>query len=301
MPVNNTTTNFNWQLPDAANTLDYDVLRIVSALQGVDAVVAARAPLASPALTGTPSAPTPAGGTNTTQIATTAFVQAAVAALVNASPAALDTLNELAAALGNDANFAATVTAALAAKQPLDATLTALAAYASNGLVVQTAADTFAGRSIAVGSAKLTVTNADGVAGDPTLNVGALAASDVTSGTFPVARGGTAATTLTALPVTGVNDGDFTISDGASVALSPNNGGTQKWTLGANRSPTLGTWTAGQSMTLMINDGTARTITWPAINWVGGTAPTLDVTNWTAIALWKSGTQVYGKLIGVVA
>lgn len=79
----------------------------------------AAAPLASPALTGTPTAPTAAGGTNTTQLATTAFVQAAVTALINASPAALDTLNELAAALGNDANFAATVTASLALKAPL--------------------------------------------------------------------------------------------------------------------------------------------------------------------------------------
>jgi hypothetical protein len=75
-----------------------------------------KAPLASPALTGTPTAPTPAGGTNTTQLATTAFVQAAITALVNSSPAALDTLNELATALGNDPNFATTITNALALK-----------------------------------------------------------------------------------------------------------------------------------------------------------------------------------------
>jgi len=74
------------------------------------------APLASPELTGTPTAPTAAAGTNTTQIATTAFVRAAVAALVNSSPAALDTLQELAAALGNDPNFATTMTNALAGK-----------------------------------------------------------------------------------------------------------------------------------------------------------------------------------------
>ncbi|CAH1202998.1 hypothetical protein PAECIP111891_02195 [Paenibacillus allorhizoplanae] len=77
------------------------------------------APLASPALTGVPTAPTAAIGTNTTQVSTTAFVQAALAALVNSSPAALDTLNELAAALGNDANFATTMTNALALKAPL--------------------------------------------------------------------------------------------------------------------------------------------------------------------------------------
>lgn len=68
-----------------------------------------RAPLNSPALTGTPTAPTAAAGTNTTQLATTAFVRGEVAALVDASPAALDTLNELAAALGDDPNFATTI------------------------------------------------------------------------------------------------------------------------------------------------------------------------------------------------
>ncbi|EEH3380871.1 phage tail protein [Salmonella enterica] len=74
------------------------------------------APKASPTLTGTPKAPTAAAGNNTTQLATTAFVQAAIAALVNSSPGALDTLNELAAALGNDPNFATTMTNALAGK-----------------------------------------------------------------------------------------------------------------------------------------------------------------------------------------
>lgn len=93
-----------------------------------DALLAAKAPLASPTFTGTPLAPTQTPGTNTTSIATTAFVQAAVAALVDSSPGALDTLNELAAALGDDANFASTMTTALAGKQPLSSELTALAA-----------------------------------------------------------------------------------------------------------------------------------------------------------------------------
>lgn len=73
---------------------------------------------ASLSLTGTPAAPTAAGGTNTTQVATTAFVRTEIAALVASSPAALDTLDELAAALGDDANFAATITTALAGKAP---------------------------------------------------------------------------------------------------------------------------------------------------------------------------------------
>ncbi|MBX9612431.1 MAG: hypothetical protein K2X51_12490 [Burkholderiales bacterium] len=92
-------------------------------LASADAAVAraalAAAPLASPALTGSPTAPTAAPGTNTTQLATTAFVQSAAAALVGSSPAALDTLNELASALGNDANFSATITNALALKAAL--------------------------------------------------------------------------------------------------------------------------------------------------------------------------------------
>ena len=83
-----------------------------------------KAPLASPAFTGTPSAPTAAQGTNTTQLASTAFVRAEVAALVDASPGTLDTLNELAAALGDDANFAATTAAAIGDKQPLATVLT---------------------------------------------------------------------------------------------------------------------------------------------------------------------------------
>ncbi|MGI8473120.1 tail fiber protein [Pectobacterium brasiliense] len=78
------------------------------------------APKASPSFTGTPTAPTAASGSNNTQLATTAFVKAAVAALINGSPAALDTLQELANALGNDPNFSTTVLNALAGKLAKD-------------------------------------------------------------------------------------------------------------------------------------------------------------------------------------
>lgn len=74
------------------------------------------APLASPALSGTPTAPTANAGTNNTQIATTAYVDSAVAGLVDAAPSALNTLNELAAALGDDANFATTISTSLGEK-----------------------------------------------------------------------------------------------------------------------------------------------------------------------------------------
>ncbi|ELS8099710.1 TPA: phage tail protein [Escherichia coli] len=97
--------------------------------------MALKAPLASPDLTGMPTAPTAAQTTNNNQIATTAFVKAALAGLVGASPAALDTLNELAAALGNDPNFATTMTNALAGKQPLDSTLTILSGKTAEDIV----------------------------------------------------------------------------------------------------------------------------------------------------------------------
>jgi hypothetical protein len=92
------------------------------------------AALNSPAFTGTPTAPTAALGTASTQLANCAFVAAAIAALINSAPGVLDTLDELAAALGDDANFAATVTTALAGKQPIDANLTAIAALATTAI-----------------------------------------------------------------------------------------------------------------------------------------------------------------------
>ncbi|WP_414658955.1 prophage tail fiber N-terminal domain-containing protein [Escherichia coli] len=90
------------------------------------ALIETRAPLNSPALTGTPSTPTPPDDAAGNEIANAEFVRKLLAALVGSSPEALDTLNELAAALGNDPNFATTVTNALAGKQPLNDTLTSI-------------------------------------------------------------------------------------------------------------------------------------------------------------------------------
>ena len=108
-------------------------------VQGVVAVLnnalALKAPLANPALTGTPTAPTAAQTANNTQIANTAFVKSAIAALVGSTPAALDTLNELAAALGNDPNFATTMTNALAGKMEISkngADIADVAAFLNN-------------------------------------------------------------------------------------------------------------------------------------------------------------------------
>jgi hypothetical protein len=88
----------------------------IAQVTGLQTALNAKAALASPALTGSPTAPTATAGTNTTQIATTAFVAAAIGTLIDAAPGAMDTLNELAAALGDDPNFATTVTNALAGK-----------------------------------------------------------------------------------------------------------------------------------------------------------------------------------------
>nr|WP_146335157.1 phage tail protein [Escherichia coli] len=124
------------QLSNATNSTSETLAATPKAVKAVMDETNKKAPLNSPALTGTPTTPTAQQGTNNTQIASTAFVMAAIAALVDSSPDALNTLNELAAALGNDPNFATTMTNALAGKQPKDATLTALAGLA-------TAADRF--------------------------------------------------------------------------------------------------------------------------------------------------------------
>jgi hypothetical protein len=69
----------------------------------------------------------------------------------------------------------------------------------------------------------------------------------------------------------------------------------------ASRSQTATSFVDGQSMTLMINDGSAFTITWPSVTWVGGTAPTLATTGFTVIELWEVGSVLYGALVGNVA
>jgi hypothetical protein len=92
---------------------------VISNVDGLQTALNAKAPSASPTLTGTPSAPTAAANTNTTQIATTAYVQSELADLVDSAPGTLNTLNELAAALGDDANFSTTMTDSLATKMPL--------------------------------------------------------------------------------------------------------------------------------------------------------------------------------------
>ncbi|EIZ4540927.1 phage tail-collar fiber family protein [Escherichia coli 2-052-05_S3_C1] len=118
----------------------------------INNALALKAPLSSPALTGTPTAPTAAQSVNNTQIATTAFVKSAIAAMVGSAPAALDTLNELAAALGNDPNFATTMLNALSGKQPLDNTLTNLSGKDVAGLLTYLGLGEAAKRNVGTGA-----------------------------------------------------------------------------------------------------------------------------------------------------
>ncbi|ELT4196047.1 phage tail protein [Escherichia coli] len=113
------------QLTSATNS-DSEVLALSAKAGKVLATqISAKADLSSPAFTDKPTTPTAAEGDKSQQIANTEFVMRAIASLVDSSPEALNTLNELAQALGNDPNFATTVTNALAGKQPLNALLTA--------------------------------------------------------------------------------------------------------------------------------------------------------------------------------
>ena len=121
----------------------------------INNALALKAPLSSPALTGTPTAPTAAQSVNNTQIATTAFVKSAIAAMVGSAPEALDTLNELAAALGNDPNFATTMLNALAGKQPLDNTLTNLSGKDVAGLLTYLGLGEAAKRDVGTGSGQI--------------------------------------------------------------------------------------------------------------------------------------------------
>ncbi|EJA7498665.1 phage tail protein [Escherichia coli] len=106
----------------------------------------------NPTFTGEPKAPTPAAGNNTTRIATTAFVQAAITALINGAPATLDTLKEIAAAINNDPKFSTTINNALAGKQPLDNTLTHLSGKDVAGLLTYLGLGEAAKRNVGTGA-----------------------------------------------------------------------------------------------------------------------------------------------------
>ena len=152
-----------------------------------------------------------------------------------------------------------------------------------------------------------TSTNAAYIYGN-TLNLGngASAAAITANGALTVTAGGTNQdVTLTPSGTGKVNapaikETVFAITDGASVDINPANGGIQTWTLGANRTPTASSFAEGQSVTLMVDDGTAYAITWSSVSptWIGGSAPTLATSGYTVIELWKRSSTIYGALVG---
>lgn len=119
----------------------------------------------------------------------------------------------------------------------------------------------------------------------------------------------TAVQTLTDPAIIGtILEDVFTITDGAAFEVDPGNGSVQLITLGASRTPKATNFLAGESVTLMVDDGTAYTLTWTdttwgasGVTWVGGTAPTLATSGYTVIQFWKVGTKVYGARVGDVA
>jgi hypothetical protein len=114
--------------------------------------------------------------------------------------------------------------------------------------------------------------------------------------------------TLTDPEITGtIKEDVYTITDGAAFEIDPGNGSIQLITLGASRTPKATNFAAGESVMLMVDDGSAYAITWTdatfggsGVVWKtnGGSAPTLNTSGYTVIVLWKVGTQVYGARVG---
>jgi hypothetical protein len=256
------------------------------------------APLVSPALTGIPTAPTAAANTNTTQVATTAYVQTEIADLIASAPGALDTLDELAAALGDDANFATTVTNGLATKLPLaGGTMTGAIAMGTNkitGLGAPTAtgdaatkdyADTklpLAGGTmtgvIAMGTNKITglgdATNLTDAVNLNTINNLVLAPSNLTG---PITSIG-AATSLAAQTGTGTT---FVVQNSPTLTTP---------VLGVATATSINGTTIPTSKTLVATDSTAFVV--PSQTGNSGKYLTTDGTtsSWGAVAGYSAPT-----------
>lgn len=279
------------------------------------AALALKADLASPTFTGTPSAPTAATATNTTQLATTAFVQNN-----KVSPAFTGTPTAPTATFGTNTTQLATtafVQASAATKQPLDATLTAFAGLtiAANSLTIGTGLDAFNQTSFGINTFPARA------------STGALEAKTITDFGLSILDDVDASavrTTIGAVGLTGdesiagiktftsapKSPGDlYAVSDLGNVTGATNfdvsAGGTFYATVTGNWQPTFtnqpGTGYS-KRIILRITNGGAFTITWPSVNWTGGAAPTLDATGTDLIEFFfYEGTIVDGHFIGNVA
>ena len=173
---------------------------------------------------------------------------------------------------------------------------------------------TVGGNLVVSGTSKLkglTYPNTDGTNGQFIKTDGAGNLSFASAGTGDVTTTGTQTLTnktLTDPAIIGtILEDVYTISDGAAFEIDPGNGSVQIITLGASRTPKATNFAAGESVMLMVDDGTAYTLTWTdstfggsGVVWKtdGGVAPTLNTTGYTVIVLWKVSTQVYGARVG---
>jgi hypothetical protein len=243
------------------------------------------APISSPTFTGTPAAPLAVTGTNTTQIATTSFVQQELSVLTSGAPAALNTLDELAAALGDDSNYAATITTALGLKAPLNSPTFTGTPTLPTGTIATTQAAADSTTAIATTAFVTTADNLKANLAGPTFTGNVTLPSttsigNVTSTEIGYVDGVTSAiqtqldTKITASSTNTLTNKRITsrvttVTDASTPSPSADNDDmyiltalTQTATFAAPS----GTPTQGQKLIVRVKDnGTARTLAWNAI------------------------------------
>ena len=147
--------------------------------------------------------------------------------------------------------------------------------------------------------------------GTYTMTAAKITGGSITGVTFTsiiVTGGSISGVTLTDPAITGtILEDIYTISDGAAFEIDPSNGSIQLITLGASRTPKATNFANGESVLLMVDDGSAYTLTWTdatfgasGVVWKtnAGVAPTLNTTGYTAIVLWEVASQIYGARVG---